>query len=143
MKRNWNAWVWAGFGLTLLSAFSYMLLFIWFPITRDVPWVTLLLFVAAGWLLVVGLKRAYGQPERYRGKVSGVVLSVLSLAIIGLFCYGTLVLTKDIPPSCDAPRAGRHAPEFTLPDAGGKPVALSELLKTHKGALLIFYRGYW
>jgi len=143
MKRNWNAWVWAGFGLTLFSAFSYILYFVRFPVTRDVPWVSLLLFIVAVWLLAVGLKRAYGQPEQYRGKVSGVILSVLSLSLIGLFCYGLLVLTKDIPRSEDAPRAGQHAPEFTLPDAAGKPVALSELLKTHKGALLIFYRGYW
>ena len=60
MKRSWNAWVWAGFGLTLVAAFSYMFLFIWFPITRDIPWVNFLLFIAAGWLLAVGLKRAYG-----------------------------------------------------------------------------------
>jgi hypothetical protein len=143
MKRNWNAWVWAGFGLTLFSAFSYVLFFIRFPITRDFPWVSLLLFIVAGWLLAVGLKRAYGQPEQYRGKVSGVILSVLSLGLIGLFCYGLLVLTKGLPASADAPRVGQHAPEFTLPDSGGKPVALSELLKTHKAALLIFYRGYW
>ncbi|HXI43238.1 MAG TPA: hypothetical protein VNH83_24870 [Bryobacteraceae bacterium] len=143
MKRNWNAWVWAGFGLTLFSAFSYILYFVRFPITRDVPWVSLLLFIVAVWLFAVGLKRAYGQPERYRGRVSGVILSALSLSLMGLFCWGVLFLTKGLPASSDAPRAGQHAPEFTLPGAGGKPVALSGLLKTHKGALLIFYRGYW
>jgi hypothetical protein len=143
MKRNWNAWVWSGFGLTLFSAFSYILFFVRFPVTRDVPWVSFVLFIVAAWLLAAGVKRAYGQPEQYRGKVSGVILSVLSLSLIGLFCWGLLVLTKGLPAAADAPRAGQHAPEFTLPDAGGKPVALSELLKTHKGALLIFYRGYW
>ena len=60
-----------------------------------------------------------------------------------MFCYFTFVVSKDMPAAANAPRAGQHAPEFTLPDAGGKPVALSELLKTHKSALLIFYRGYW
>jgi hypothetical protein len=143
MKRNWNTWVWAGFGLTLFSAFSYILFFIKFPITRDVPWVSFLLFIVAGWLLAVGLRRAYGQPERYRGKVSGVILSVLSLGLIGFFCYGMLILSRVLPASPDVLRAGQHAPELTLSDAGGKPVALSELLKTHKAALLIFYRGYW
>jgi hypothetical protein len=143
MKRNWNAWVWAGFGLTLVSVFSYILFFVRFPITRDVPWVSFALFIGAAWLLAAGLKRAYGQPEQYRGKVSGVILSVLSLSLIGLFCWGLLVLTKGLPASADAPRAGQPATDFTLLDAGGKPVALSELLKTHKGALLIFYRGYW
>ena len=143
MKRSWNAWPWAGFGLTLFSAFSYIFFFVRFPITRDVPWVSLALFVAAVWLLALGLKRAYGRPEQYRGKISGVILSALSLGLIGLFCYGTLVLTKGLPASPDALHAGQRAPEFTLADTGGKPVALSELLKTHKGALLIFYRGYW
>jgi hypothetical protein len=143
MKRKWNAWVWAGFGLTLAGGFSYIPLFMWFPVTRDIPWVNYVLFIAAGCLLAIGLQRAYTQPERYRGKVSGVILGALSLAMIGMFCYFTFVLSKDMPASADAPRAGQHAPEFTLPDAGGKPVALAELLKTHKGALLIFYRGHW
>ncbi len=143
MKRNWNAYVWGGFGLTLASAFSYVLFFYRFPITRDVPWVSFLLFIVAGWLLAAGLKRAFGQPERYRGKVSGVILSTLSMALIGLFCYSTFVLTKDIPSSSYALRAGQQAPAFTLFDASRKPVVLAELLKTHKAALLIFYRGYW
>ena len=105
MKRNWNAWVWAGFGLTLVAAFSYISLFIWFPITRDIPWVTLLLFIAAGWLLAVGLKRAYGQPERYRGKVSRVVLGLLSLAVIGRVWYYTFRPGKDLPRPAGAPRS--------------------------------------
>jgi len=143
MKRNWNAWLWAGFGTTLVGAFSYISLFIWFPITRDVPWVSYLLFIAAGCLLGIGLQRAFGQPERYRGKASGVILGVLSLAMIGMFCYFTFILSKDMPASTDAPHAGQHAPRFTLPDGAGRAVALDELLKTHKAVLLIFYRGYW
>src|ERR1043165_834956 len=43
------------------------------------------------------------------------------------------------------PAVGAKAPDFTLPDANGKPVALSQLLgaPNSKGVLLIFYRGYW
>src|SRR5258708_39936700 len=115
MKRNWNAWVWAGFGLTLFSAFSYILYFVRFPITRDVPWVSLLLFIVAIWLLAVGLKRAYGKPEQYRGKVSGVILGVLSLSLIGLFCYGFLFLTKGLPRFAGSPGRGPHAPRGNLP----------------------------
>lgn len=37
---------------------------------------------------------------------------------------------------------GNTAPDFTLPDAQGKPVTLSELLKTGP-VVLTFYRGNW
>jgi hypothetical protein len=143
MKRGWNGYVWVGFAITLLAPLSYFLVFLRFPVTRDVPWVNLLLFVVAGWFLGIGLKRAFGEPERYRGKVSGVVLGTLSLLLFGLFCYFTFSLSKDLPASSDAPRAGQQAPGFKLADANGKLVSLSEMLKGRRAALLIFYRGYW
>jgi peroxiredoxin len=39
-------------------------------------------------------------------------------------------------------KVGERAPDFTLPDAFGKPVTLSELLK-HGPVVLTFYRGDW
>src|SRR2546421_5240548 len=39
-------------------------------------------------------------------------------------------------------KVGERAPDFTLPDVFGKPVALSELLK-HGPVVLTFYRGEW
>src|SRR5690348_8710336 len=143
MKRRWNPFVWMGFAVVLLAVVGYMFVFIRFPVTRDFPWVSLLLFVAGGLLLGTGLKRAFGQPERYRGKVSGVILSTLSLVIIGLFCYGLFGLTKGLPLASNAPRDGMQAPDFTLSDVNGKAVALSGLLKNNRAVLLIFYRGYW
>src|SRR5260370_16939249 len=102
MKRNWNAWVWAGFGLTLVSAFSYVFFFIRFPITRDFPWLTLLLFIVAGWLLPVGLKRAYGQPEHYRGKVTGGILWGFSAGLMGGFCFRHFSFSTDKTPRLQA-----------------------------------------
>jgi len=142
MKKRWNGFVWAGFAVVLLAAFSYAYL-IRFPTFRDFPGVNLLLFAVGGSFLAVGLKRAFSSPELYRGKISGVVLSVLGLAIIGLFCYGTLVLTRDIPSASGALHTGVQAPDFTLSDAAGQPVMLSELIKKDRAVLLIFYRGYW
>jgi len=40
-------------------------------------------------------------------------------------------------------QAGTPAPDFTLRDQDGNPVALADLLSGSKAALLIFYRGYW
>src|ERR1700676_3835743 len=96
MKRNWNGFVWAGFAVVLLAALSFLFL-IRFPATRDLPWVNLLLFGVGALLLAAGLRRAFVQPGRYRGKVSGVILSLLSVAIFGLFYYGTFVLTTNVP----------------------------------------------
>ncbi len=143
MKRSWNWFVWAGFGLTLVAILSYFLFFYRFPATRDIPWVTYLLFVPAVILLVAGVKRAFGQPERYRGKISGPLLSTVSITLIGLFCYMVLALTKDLPSPDSALRVGQHAPEFTLADASGHPVALRDILQQNRAAVLIFYRGYW
>lgn len=134
--------MWAGFAIVLLAAFSFLYL-IQFPVTRDFPWVNLLLFAVGGCFLAVGLKRAFGSPERYRGKISGIVLGVLSLAIFGLFYYGTFVLTRDIPSASGAPHPGTQAPDFTLSDAGGKSVMLADLIRNNRAVLLIFYRGYW
>lgn len=39
-------------------------------------------------------------------------------------------------------KVGERAPDFTLPDVEGSPVALSELLK-HGPVVLTFYRGEW
>lgn len=142
-RRSWNSPIWLGFGAALAATLSYVPVFVPFPVTRDVPWVNLLLFLAGGYLLAVGLKRAYGEPERYRGKISGVVLGVLSLALLVLFCWGNFVFARRVPSAGSAPQVGQTAPDFTLPDAHGKPVTLSELRKTSRAVLLIFYRGYW
>jgi hypothetical protein len=143
MKRSWNPFVWGGFAVTLLAILSYFFFFLRFPVTRDVPWATFVLFVVATGLLWVGVSRAFLQPQRYRGKISGLVLTAMSGLLIALFCYMTFALGKDLPASAGAPRAGQQAPDFTLSDTGGKPVTLSEILKSNRAAVLIFYRGYW
>jgi hypothetical protein len=143
MKRSWNGLVWAGFGVTVAAVLSYFFFFLRFPATRDVPWVTFLLFGVAAGLLWIGVSRAFSQPERYRGKISGPVLSALSGVLIALFCLLTFSLGKDLPPASSAVRVSQPAPDFTLADASGKPVTLSGILQSHRAALLIFYRGYW
>ena len=153
-KRRWNWRLVVGFVVCVTAFVSYVLFFYRFPITRNVPWVNWLLFALAGWLLWGGLTRAFRNRSSYRGKIFGPILAVLSMALVGIFGYGTLVATKKLPQSTNAPKLGAKAPEFQLKDTSGKMVALSTLLSEPipgekasgakpLGVVLIFYRGYW
>lgn len=140
-KRNWL--VWAGFAVALLAAFSYAPLFVRYEATRDFPWVNLFLFTAAGALLGTGLYRAFARPFEYRGRIGGPILGVLSLLMLGLFCYGIFFAARDLPAAKSAAGVGRQAPDFQLTGLDGKPVTLARLRQTNRAVLLIFYRGYW
>jgi len=143
VHRSWNLLLWIGFAVTVAAVFSYVPVFVPYPITRDIPWANLLLFLLGGWMLALGLRRAFGQPEWYRGKISGAVMGVLALALFGLFCWGLFVFARHIPAADSAPKIGQQAPDFTLTDAKGEPVSLADLRKSGNAVLLIFYRGYW
>ena len=141
MKRKWNWALWAGFVTAVGGLFSYEY-FAQFPITRDFPWANLLLFAIGAVLLLVGLFRAFGRPQLYRGKVFGSIFITFALLLFAFFSYEIFYVLKQVPLSAQAPRVGEKAPEFSLPDQTGKQVALADLLSPN-GAVLIFYRGYW
>ena len=142
MKRSWNWSLWIGFLFALAGFLTYPF-FTQFPVTRDFPWVNFLLFGVGGVLLLVGLVRAFGNPKLYRGKIFGSILATISLLGFCLFAYLIFFELRQVPASEGAPRVGQKAPEFTLPDQNNKPVALADLLSGSKGAVLIFYRGFW
>jgi hypothetical protein len=150
-QRRWNWHLWAGFLICLAAFASYFFVFARFPLTRDVPWVNFLLFGTGIAFLFVGLKRAFGQPQQYRGKIAGPILGTLGLFVVGFFCFAIFHQTRQLPVANGAPRVGQKALEFALPDSNNNPVSLSSLLSTPlqnsqappKGVLLIFYRGYW
>jgi hypothetical protein len=77
MKRKWNWPIWIGCVVAVGGLFSYEF-FVQFPITRDFPWANLLLFGIGATLLLVGLFRAFGRPQLYRGKVFGSIFTAIS-----------------------------------------------------------------
>jgi len=153
MTRRRNLLPVAGFVFCAIALMSYPTFFVRFAPTRDVPWASWLLFAAGLALGGVGLVRAFRFPDRYRGRVLGPILGVVSVAALVFFVFMTEIWSRQLPPSAGAPKIGEKAPDFTLFDAGGRPIRLSELLHlppetsnhtaTGSWALLIFYRGYW
>jgi hypothetical protein len=93
--------------------------------------------------LLVGLFRAFGRPQVYRGKIFGSIFAVIAVLVVALFSYEMFYVLRQVPASTGAPHVGQKAPDFLLLDQNGKPVGLGDLLSNSKGALLIFYRGFW
>lgn len=150
-KKLWNWRLWAGFGASLLALLVYILLL---QTTRSIFWGSLALFAVSAVLLISGLKRASAQPQVYRGKVAGPILTVLGVVALGVFGWGVYLAAKYFPAALHAPQVGQKAPEFVTVDSHGNSVALAQLLstsmtnssgaaRTPKGVLLVFYRGYW
>jgi hypothetical protein len=148
-KRNWCAWI--GFLLCVIGFLSYPFFFAGYPITRDVPWATFLIMAVGLVFLVLGLRRAFGRPQEYKGKIAGSILGVLSVAVVGLFCFGVFYASKQLPKSAGAPQVGQKAPEFLLTDVNHQQESLASLFATPlpetqkppRGVFLVFYRGYW
>lgn len=148
-RLNWP--LWTGFLLTLLAFLSYFFVFVKFPFTRDFPWANLVLFLIAGVLLFMGLRRGFAadRPHPTRSKIVSSIFSLLSVAVFAMFVFTIFIAGRWLPASKGAPQVGQRAPEFTLSDTSGKQVSLNELLTTPvngnapRGVLLVFYRGYW
>lgn len=148
-RLNWPLWV--GLLLTLGGAFSFFLVFVWIPATRDFPWPSLLIFLIAAVLLVMGIRRGFASDRRRPtvSKIGTSLVALLSFALIALFIFSVFVFSRWLPPSKGAPQVGQRAPEFTLQDTSGKQVSLTQLLSepvngnAPKSVLLVFYRGYW
>lgn len=136
-ERRWNWPLWTGFVLSVVAFFSYFSFFSRFPITRDIPWVNVLLFAVAMALLVAGVRRA---PR----KILAGIVAALGVVVFLFFGFAILIATKQIPAAAGAPRVGQKAPDFAMVDTGGKTVTLSQLLSSSPpGVLLVFYRGHW
>jgi hypothetical protein len=111
-----------------------------------------------GYVLLFRVAAVRNHPEGYVvGLALATALAALALArarrwyawlALGL---STLLLlggswfnfvAARIPATPVAVRVGEPAPDFTLPDAAGRPVALADY-RGRRAVVLVFYRGYW
>jgi hypothetical protein len=159
-QRNWAPWV------ALLFAVAAMLsnaaFFLGLPGPKLIAWLGVVLAIAALVCAVIGVMRAFRQPQVYGGKVSSSILGVLSLLICGLVAVASIG-SRALPVATNAPQVGQKVPDFTLADTSGNKVSLEQLLKLEgrdavfraggitsakfipapKAVLLVFYRGNW
>jgi hypothetical protein len=149
--RRFNWVICASLLLGLATRFSYPLVFVRWPATRDVPWANLLLLGATLAAVIVGVRRAFAPGRGWVSKVSAGAIGLLTVATLAWFVNIVFISARHLPASTGAPAVGRKAPEFTLVDQHNVPVSLSSLLSTPlrpgstapRALLLIFYRGYW
>jgi len=69
-----------------------------------------------------------------------LALGLASVLLVGSAWFN-FVLAR-IPDTPTTLRVGERPPDFTLPDAGGRPVTLADY-RGKKPVVLVFYRGYW
>jgi hypothetical protein len=152
VERRSNLAPWAALLLVVGAVALNMGLLFGLPGGPALLWLGLLLALAALAWSAVGVKRAFGQPQMYRGKISSAVFAFLAIAVCALLTFGWFQ-ARALPRAGEAPQVGQKAPEFTLADTQGNKVSLAQLLghgdagatraAAPKAVLLIFYRGYW
>jgi hypothetical protein len=70
-----------------------------------------------------------------------VTALAVSVLLLGAATFFHFVATR-VPTTRTAFVVGQPAPDFTLPDAAGRPASLAEY-RGRKPVVLVFYRGYW
>ena len=104
---NWP--LWSGFLLSPIAFLSYPFVFERWPVTRDVPWVNLMLFGLAALLLATGLRRAFAPGRmRWLRITSGLIATTLSVAIFANFAMSVFVHARHLP-AVRSRAAGRRA----------------------------------
>jgi cytochrome oxidase Cu insertion factor (SCO1/SenC/PrrC family) len=118
-----------------VGALAVYLLFFPIAAVRNHPEGYVAAFALATALAVAAVVRARG-----RRWPPWLALGLASLLlIVGAWFNFVGARVPDTPTTL---RLGERPPDFTLPDAAGRPVALADF-RGQKPVVLIFYRGYW
>jgi hypothetical protein len=96
-----------------------------------------LFYLAALGLAAVLAATAVWQARHWL-TITALTVTVLLLGAASFFNF----VAMRVPQTPTALVVGRPAPDFTLPDATGRPVRLADY-RGQKPVLLVVYRGYW
>jgi cytochrome oxidase Cu insertion factor (SCO1/SenC/PrrC family) len=105
--------------------------------------IQLMIPVAPAWYLgglAVAVVVAAASVARARRWLPWTAL-VVSVLLFGLAAAFNFVLMR-VPSAPSAFVVGQPSPDFTLPDATGRPVHLADY-RGRQPVVLVFYRGYW
>src|SRR6476659_7904468 len=98
MKRiNW--WIWTGFLLSLIAAFSYPFVFVRWPVTREFPWANLVLFAIAFVFLFLGLRRAFKPDKRIVSKIFSSLAAAFGVLLLAGLIFMIYVMGSWLPKS--------------------------------------------
>jgi len=121
--------------LVAVGAVATYVLFLQVAVVRNHPEGYVIAFALATGLAVLAVVRA-----RTRRWPAWVALGATSLLLVaGAWFNFVVARVPDVP---TALRVGERPPDFTLPDAAGRPVTLADY-RGKKPVVLVFYRGYW
>ena len=132
MRSPWLAIVSVVLAVGALVAYA---LLIRVPLVRNHPGAYIVACALAVGLAGLALVRARG-----RRWPAWLALGLTTLVLAGTIWFNVVVAR--IPSSPTAVRVGERPPDFTLPDADGRPVSLADF-RGRKPVVLVFYRGYW
>jgi len=121
--------------LVAVGAVATYVLFLQVAVVRNHPEGYVIAFALATGLAVLAVVRA-----RTRRWPAWVALGVSSLLLVA-GAWFNFVVTR-VPDAPVAFKVGERPPDFTLPDAAGRPVTLADY-RGKKPVVLVFYRGYW
>jgi hypothetical protein len=97
-------------------------------------------YAIPNWIVVaLGLALSVLAVARARRRLLAGVLLGLNVAVAAAF-FEMLYVLSAVPPAAGPP-IGALAPDFALPDQGGRTMRLEDF--RGKPLLLVFYRGHW
>jgi hypothetical protein len=137
VRRPRNYFAWIGPLVAIAGFLSYYAYFSMWPLFRDVPWLNLLVLLAATALSVQGVRVA--RPGLGRaGSIAGLVVSAGLLGFLSYYCF---VLSYGLPDPNRVVAERTRIPSVTLASWDGRPIDVADAARDT--LILVFYRGYW
>jgi hypothetical protein len=132
MPAGWLAVSSAAIGIGAIATYALLLRV---AVVRNHPEGYVIAFALATALAAWALVRARGRRWPF-----WLALGFSGLLLLGGSWFNFVGARVPVGPT--AMRVGEPAPDFTLPDAAGRPVSLADY-RGKKPVVLVFYRGYW